>query len=116
MKDKHTRIHVFLGGATSRQDSPQSWCPIGAVMQLWCLALLGVALSVTSGQAQPFAYVTNNGGDDVSVIATASNTVTATVPVGAEPIGVAVTPMGPLCMWQTPAATMSRSSPRPPTP
>jgi uncharacterized repeat protein (TIGR01451 family) len=33
-------------------------------------------------------------GDDVSVIATVTNTVTATIPVGTNPLGVAVTPDG----------------------
>src|SRR5215469_15735130 len=37
------------------------------------------------------AYITNYGDDTVSVIATTTNTVTATVPVGAFPFGVAVT-------------------------
>ena len=40
------------------------------------------------------AYVTNSGGDTVSVIDTATNTVTATIPVGDSPVGVAVTPDG----------------------
>ncbi len=39
-----------------------------------------------------FAYVTNFNSNDVSVIATASNTVVATVPVGTLPTGVAITP------------------------
>jgi len=86
MQDKYTGIHVFFGGATSRRRSPQSWCPTGAVWRLWCLALLGVALSVTTGQAQPFAYVTNTNSNTVSVIDTASNTVTATIPVGSFPL------------------------------
>lgn len=86
MKDNHTDIHVFFGGATSRRRSPQSCYPTGAVLRLWCLALLGVVLSVTSGQAQPSAYVTNQGNNEVSVIATASNTVTATIPVGSAPV------------------------------
>ncbi len=38
------------------------------------------------------AYVTNLISNDVSVIATASNTVVATVPVGSGPWGVAITP------------------------
>ena len=41
-----------------------------------------------------YAYVTNSGGTTVSVISTATNTVTATVTVGSEPVGVAVTPNG----------------------
>ncbi len=38
--------------------------------------------------------MTNAESDTVSVIATASNTVVATVPVGVEPRGVAITPDG----------------------
>ncbi|MGD0646121.1 MAG: beta-propeller fold lactonase family protein [Candidatus Bathyarchaeia archaeon] len=41
-----------------------------------------------------YAYVTNGGGDKVSVISTTTNTVTATVTVGSSPEGVAVTPNG----------------------
>ena len=40
------------------------------------------------------AYVANDGSNDVSVINTATNTLTATIPVGNDPRGVAVTPMG----------------------
>jgi YVTN family beta-propeller protein len=45
---------------------------------------------------QAFVYVTNGGSDTVSVIATATKTVVATVPlpVDATPAGVAVTPDG----------------------
>jgi len=38
------------------------------------------------------AYITNQGSNTMSVINTETNTVTATVPVGAGPYGVAVTP------------------------
>jgi uncharacterized repeat protein (TIGR01451 family) len=94
MQDNYPAIHVFFGSATPRRRSPQAWHPTRAVWRLWCLALLGVVLSVTAGQAQPFAYVPNEGSHTVSVIDTASNTVTATIPVGASPFGVAVTPDG----------------------
>ena len=40
------------------------------------------------------AYVTNAGSGTVSVISTATNTVTATVPDGSSPVSVAVTPNG----------------------
>ncbi len=40
------------------------------------------------------AYVTSHNLNNVSVIATASNTVVATVPVGSQPHGVAITPDG----------------------
>jgi YVTN family beta-propeller protein len=39
-------------------------------------------------------YVTNTGSNSVSVIDTTSNTVTATIPVGANPLCVAVAPDG----------------------
>jgi YVTN family beta-propeller protein len=42
----------------------------------------------------PFAYITNHGSHNVSVIDTASNTVVATVAVGFGPLGVAVNPAG----------------------
>jgi YVTN family beta-propeller protein len=46
--------------------------------------------------AQSFAYVMNSGDNTVSVIATPSNTVVATVRVGILPVAVAVTPDGTL--------------------
>jgi YVTN family beta-propeller protein len=58
------------------------------------LFLLGMALLTIPAQAQTFAYVTNRGSNSVSVIDTASNTVVATIPVGAFPEGVAITPDG----------------------
>ncbi len=45
-------------------------------------------------QAQPFAYIPNNGSNNVSVINTVTNIVVATVPVGSLPVGVAVNPGG----------------------
>ena len=44
--------------------------------------------------AGPFAYVGNDGSGTVSVIDTSTNAVTATVTVGTQPIGVAITPNG----------------------
>ncbi len=48
----------------------------------------------TVAHAQPFAYITNAGSNTISVIDTATNTVTATIPVGTNPRGVAVNPTG----------------------
>ncbi|MEU6216730.1 YncE family protein [Streptomyces sp. NPDC047022] len=42
----------------------------------------------------PSAYATNFNSDTVSVVDTATNTVTATIPVGGGPTGVAITPQG----------------------
>src|SRR3990167_4402835 len=44
--------------------------------------------------AAPFAYITNEGNNNVSVIDIATNTVTATVGVGSTPAGMAVNPAG----------------------
>src|SRR5207247_1265364 len=57
--------------------------------------LLGVlVLSPVVWAGTPQAYITNLNDNTVSVIDTASNTVTATVAVGASPTGVAVAPDG----------------------
>src|SRR5205809_261187 len=57
--------------------------------------LLGVlVLSPVVWAGTPQAYITNLNDNTVSVIDTASNTVTATVPVGTFPNGVAVAPDG----------------------
>ena len=53
---------------------------------------LGAALLTVPAQAQPFAYVTNDDSDTVSVIDTATNTVVETIPVGVRPVAVALTP------------------------
>ena len=57
---------------------------------LSCLVPLLPALAV----AAPFAYIPNSATNNVSVIDTATNTVTATVGVGFGPYGVAVNPAG----------------------
>ncbi len=52
-------------------------------LTLACVVLLfGMSFGTIPAQAQTFAYVTNQSPSDVSVIATASNTVVATVAVG----------------------------------
>src|SRR5688572_17995048 len=59
------------------------------------MVLAIVSLIATSAtHAEPFAYVTNGDSDNVSVIDTATNTVTTTVAVGTGPDGVAITPDG----------------------
>jgi len=62
---------------------------------LWmATVLVAVALSGAHAMAAPFGYVTNFPDGTVSVIDAATNTVVATIPVGNEPFGVAVTPDG----------------------
>jgi YVTN family beta-propeller protein len=54
-------------------------------------------MSIVAGEREPDGskvYVTNHFDNTVSVIATATSTVTATIPVGSGPSGVAVTPDG----------------------
>jgi YVTN family beta-propeller protein len=58
------------------------------------LALVFVVFGAANALAQTFAYVTNQGGNTVSVINTGTSTVTATVPAGPVPIPVAATPDG----------------------
>jgi YVTN family beta-propeller protein len=62
------------------------------------LGLLGMALWAMPAAAAPFVYVTNDASNTVSVLDTATNTVVATVPVGFQPAGVAITPEGPTPM------------------
>src|SRR5262249_34578006 len=60
----------------------------------YVVCLLGMALLAIPAKAQNFAYVANFNSNSVSVIDTASNTVTATLGVGVSPSGVAITPDG----------------------
>src|SRR5258708_6430333 len=63
-------------------------------MKKLALALtLACLLAPASTRAQN-AYITNQGSNTVSVIDTATNAVSATIPVGINPIGVAVNPDG----------------------
>jgi len=54
------------------------------------------AITENTGEVNksPFAYITNYGSNEVSVINTATNRVTATIPVGAGPEGIVITPDG----------------------
>jgi YVTN family beta-propeller protein len=63
------------------------------------LAIVAFAVTCSIGSAQNLAqnaYITNEGSNPptVSVIDTATNTVTATIAVGSNPLGVAMTPDG----------------------
>lgn len=70
------------------------------VRGLWTVLMVVVAVffTATTIHAQPFAYISNFGSDDLSVIdiSTSPGTVVATVTVGMEPVGVAVSPGGTL--------------------
>ena len=58
------------------------------------IMVLALFMLVSIAGAAPFAYVTNNGDNTVSVIDTATDTIKATVNVGDQPYGVAVSPNG----------------------
>ena len=58
------------------------------------IMILALSLLVSIAGATPFAYIANWDSNTVSVIDTAINKVTTTVPVGLEPWGVAVNPTG----------------------
>src|SRR6516162_7651936 len=62
------------------------------LLLVWAAGSAGV-LGSTEALAQN-AYITNNFSNTVSVIDTVSNMVTATIPVGTGPWGVAVSPDG----------------------
>lgn len=49
-----------------------------------------ILILISTAGAAPFAYITNTGSNNVSVIDTATNNVTATVNVGDHPSGVAI--------------------------
>jgi YVTN family beta-propeller protein len=53
-----------------------------------------IIMLVSIAGAAPFGYVPNFGNNTVSIIDTATNTVTATVPVGLNPYAVAINPTG----------------------
>ena len=52
------------------------------------------ATEQSASSAGTYAYITNEFSSTVSVIDTATNTVTATAPAGSQPAGVAVNPAG----------------------
>ena len=52
-------------------------------------ALIALSLAAGTAAAAPFAYITNQGSHDVSVVDLATQAVVATVPVGRSPAGVA---------------------------
>jgi YVTN family beta-propeller protein len=57
------------------------------------VGFVAIVLGSAPSSAQ-MAYITNGGGNTVSMIDTATNTVRGTIPLGASPLGVAVTPDG----------------------
>jgi len=76
------------------------------------IGVLGITLMfflmfVSIAGANPYAYITNFGDNTVSVIDTATNKITATVPVGKWPWGVAVNPAGKVYVANSDGGTVS---------
>jgi uncharacterized protein (TIGR03437 family) len=69
---------------------------MASILAVSILALIGIWTSspAVCAQSPVYAYVANFGSDNVSVIDTSSNTVIATVMVGSQPQGIAITPDG----------------------
>jgi YVTN family beta-propeller protein len=63
-------------------------------MAFFAMLAMGFGLMASPAEAAPFAYVASFETNSVSVIDTATNLVVATVPVGDNPIAVAVNPDG----------------------
>ncbi len=61
-------------------------------MKILNSTILFVLLYASIAGAQPFAYITNAGSDNVSVINSQSNKVIATIPVSDRPQGITVSP------------------------
>jgi YVTN family beta-propeller protein len=59
-----------------------------------CVVLVAGALAMAAPAAARDAYVANAGGGTVSVIDTSTNAAVATIPVGGEPVDVAISPNG----------------------
>ena len=64
-----------------------------SIRVLLCIGLLLTLLS-EKGDAEPFAYVSNEYDDTVTVVDTATDKVVATIEVGDRPRGIGLSPEG----------------------
>ncbi len=72
---------------------PATQCKWAGVVSL-LLNLVAIVLTAAPAAATQYAYVTNPGSNNVSVMDTASKIIVATIPVGEFPAGMAITPDG----------------------
>jgi YVTN family beta-propeller protein len=87
-------LHSFrCGGIADISASPPSPRRVKRMKKSVLALSLAYLITPASTYAQN-AYISNLDGNTVSVIDTATNTVVATIPVGSEPFGVAVTSDG----------------------
>ncbi|MGV8076726.1 MAG: PKD domain-containing protein [Methanosarcina sp.] len=77
---KGTKCNETFGGQTFKISL--------GITALAFLMLVGIA------GASPFAYITNEESNDISVIDIPTNKVTATISVGSNPVGAAINPNG----------------------
>ena len=77
-------------------------------MALWAVMALGLGAMASPAAAAPFASVTNESSNNVSVIATAAKTLVATIPVGNAPSWIAFTPDGTRAYVANKSFDMSR--------
>ena len=80
---------------------------LATALRIGMFALL-LCFGASVALAQTRAYVTNTNDNTVSVIDTATRLVTATIPVGLGPAGVAVTPNGRFAYSRINKATVSQ--------
>jgi len=89
---QRTRAHCHEGRATMSFQGKENKVMHSLLKQVLLATLFSLS-SVGTVLAQ-HAYITNQNSNNVSVIDTATNTVIATINVGAAPYGVAVSPDG----------------------
>jgi YVTN family beta-propeller protein len=90
-----TTIKSSKGAYTNEKSNAEIFkAVLGAGVRVVTLALFLVVFGASTALAQTRGYVANFLANSVSVIDPAANTVIATVPVGAAPKAVAVTPNG----------------------
>src|ERR1700733_2257012 len=77
-----------------RMQSRRALAALAASALVAALAVTAVAAPAHASSGDRMAYVTNTQSNSVSVIDTTTRTVTATIPVGADPIAAAVSPDG----------------------
>jgi YVTN family beta-propeller protein len=78
-----------------KRSITSNWRPLFRALYAIFILIAAIALVSIIGSTPAVAqnaYITNQGSNTVSVIDTATNTVTATIPVGSQPVGVAVAP------------------------
>jgi YVTN family beta-propeller protein len=88
----NTKHHMW--GLKMKEMTLNKKCRWDTPIKILSMMTLALLMLANIAGAAPFAYITNMDSNTTSVIDIANNTVTATVPVGSGPEGVAVSPDG----------------------